>query len=314
MLGRLTLLSLAFAATGLGGCVSNRRCRPCCDSPEVVVVPTDGTAVAVESPEAVAARRATAIRMMDEARARTAYLPMKSEDEARKSMPSMEDFPVVPNLIRIAAVMPKTMEAEMEAWDALRREGTVDKRLLSDVFYVVSKSNECGHCMGHIVFSAGLRETGAAKKPIEKVLDIDAESSLDPRRRATFAFARKVSRDPHSVGPADIESLRPFFKDKQIVELILVINRYRTMNTLAEAFGSPLETINVFDPKNAKPKPDAKGTGGAKPGESKSEDPKADGRKPDAKSDAASGATPAPVADPAPAPSPAPEEPPMPSK
>ena len=272
MLGRITSLAFAVAAAVLPGCVSNRCCRPCCGVPDVVTSPS---VAAVESPEAAAARRAPAIRMMDEARARTAYLPMKSEDEARASIPSMEDFPIVPNLIRIAAAMPKTMEAEMVAWDAVRQEGTVDKRLLSEVFYVVSKSNECGHCMGHIVFSVMIRGGEVAKQPIEKALDIDAESNLDPRRRATFAFARKVSRDPHAVGPADIASLRPFFRDEQIVELIFVINRYRTMNTLAEAFGSPLETVNVFDPKNAKQKPEEKQSDERMPGVEKPGEPPA---------------------------------------
>ena len=280
MLGRILSVAFALASALLAGCVTNRCWHPCCDAADVVVSsadapPSETASAAVESPEAAAARRAPAIRMMDEARARTAYLPMSSEDEARKSMASMEDFPIVPNLIRIAAAMPKTMEAEMEAWDALKKEGTINKRLLGEVFYVVSRSNECGHCMGHIVFGAE-----AAKAPIEKVLDIDFEGNLDPRRRATFAFARKVSRDPHSVSPADIESLRPFFKDTQIVELILVINRYRTMNALAEAFGSPLETVNVFDPKNGKPKPDAK---------------KPDGRTPDGTPAAKSDAGPAPA-------------------
>ena len=204
--------------------------------------------------------------MMDEARARTAYLPLRSEEDVRKLMPSMQGYARVPNLIRIAAARPKTMEAEMKAWNALKKERTIDPKLIAEVFWVVSKSNGCGHCMGHIAFSVEL--SGA---PLSKALDIDSEANLDPRRRATFAFARKVARDSHSVTPTDVASLRPYFKDDQIVELILTICRYDTMNTLAEAFGSPLETINVFDPKNAEKKPEPK--------EAQSESPKETGEK-----------------------------------
>ena len=104
--------------------------------------------------------------------------------------------------------------------------------------------------MGHIVFGAAL--SGA---PESKVLDIESPEHLDPLRKATFAFVRKASRDPAKVTRADIDSLRPFFKDAQIVELILAVCRFDTMNTLAEAFGTPLEKENVFDPKNAKVPP-----------------------------------------------------------
>jgi hypothetical protein len=39
--------------------------------------------------------------------------------------------------------MPKTFGAEMAAWAALGMEGTIDRRLMSEVFYVVSDANDC---------------------------------------------------------------------------------------------------------------------------------------------------------------------------
>jgi hypothetical protein len=90
-------------------------------------------------------RAARAERLMAEAKSREPHVPMLPEEDARKAVPSMERYPQVPNLIRILAAMPKTTDAEMEAWDALRRESTVDRRLLNEVFWVVSSGNECGH-------------------------------------------------------------------------------------------------------------------------------------------------------------------------
>ncbi|MEO7594269.1 MAG: hypothetical protein ABI134_23860, partial [Byssovorax sp.] len=77
----------------------------------------------------------------------------------------------------------------------------------------------------------------------------------------TFSYARKLTRAPETITRADVDALRPWFSDAQIVELAFAVCRYSTMNRLAEAFGSPLETINVFDPKNATspvPKPEEK--------------------------------------------------------
>ncbi|MCK6461394.1 MAG: hypothetical protein L6Q95_16050 [Planctomycetes bacterium] len=73
---------------------------------------------------------------------RKPFLPMLSDADARKAMGG---FPGkrAPNLARVAAHMPNTFAAEMAAWGALGQEGTIDRRLLSEVFYVVSSANDC---------------------------------------------------------------------------------------------------------------------------------------------------------------------------
>lgn len=88
---------------------------------------------------------ARARRLIEEAKAREPYLPMATEEESRARLASMDEYPRVPNLIRIASVLPKTVDADMAAWKALRAETTLDRRLLNEVFWVVSSANECGH-------------------------------------------------------------------------------------------------------------------------------------------------------------------------
>jgi alkylhydroperoxidase family enzyme len=79
---------------------------------------------------------------IEEAKLRESFLPMVPEKRAREAM---GPFPGrrVPHLARVAAHMPKTFRAEMAAWGALGQEGTLDRRLLSEVFYVVSNANDC---------------------------------------------------------------------------------------------------------------------------------------------------------------------------
>ena len=136
MRSRLALAALSAASLSLPACA-------CCRTPCAPSVPCAPAAEA--EPAGAGARAERAKRLVEQARERTAYLPIKPEEEARAKVPSMKDYPVVPNLIRIGAAMPKTMEAEMKAWEALKREGTIDKKLLNEVFYVVSSGNECGH-------------------------------------------------------------------------------------------------------------------------------------------------------------------------
>jgi biotin carboxyl carrier protein len=95
--------------------------------------------------------------------------------------------------------------------------------------------------MGHVVMTSELSGV-----PEHDVLCI--EETRDPQRAAVFQFARKVSREPASITSEDVDSLRPYLKDAQIVELVFAVCRYNTMNRLADAFGVPLEKENVFAP------------------------------------------------------------------
>ena len=134
---RLALAALLLASVPLSACAC--RTREWC-GPALAAVPVADPAAGEKQ-----ARDDRARRLLEAARNRTSYLPMKTEEETRAAMPSMKRVPAVPNLIRIAAAMPKTMDAEMKAWEALQKEGTIDRRLMNEVFYVVSSGNECGH-------------------------------------------------------------------------------------------------------------------------------------------------------------------------
>lgn len=95
--------------------------------------------------------------------------------------------------------------------------------------------------MGHVAFQsavAGLSEMHALKT--------EEPGRLDARRKVAFPFARKLTREPSKITREDVDLLRKEFKDKEIVELVFAICRYNTMNRLADAFGVPLESENVF--------------------------------------------------------------------
>jgi len=112
--------------------------------------------------------------------------------------------------------------------------------------------------MGHVVMTSEL--AGVAEHDV-----LCIEEASDPQRRAIFAFARKLSREPASITRGDVDALRPYLEDAQIVELVFAVCRFNTMNRLADAFGVPLERENVFAPpkKEArKPAAEAQAGGG----------------------------------------------------
>ena len=80
---------------------------------------------------------------LERAKERKEFFPMLSDAEAHKALPMWPKQLHVPNLARVGALMPKSMQATMSALMSERKEGTLDPKLLSDVFWVVSSANDC---------------------------------------------------------------------------------------------------------------------------------------------------------------------------
>lgn len=91
---------------------------------------------------------------------------------------------------------------------------------------------------------AGLDET-AVQERMKKLASGDW-SSFPPAERAAFAFARKLSKEPWAVGPADLAELRRLFGPERALDVIWWACRCHYMTRVADAFQLPLERENVF--------------------------------------------------------------------
>ena len=60
-------------------------------------------------------------------------------------------------------------------------------------------------------------------------LDVDW-STFSPAEQCAYAFTRKLTTAPQSIMDGDIEALREYFDDLQILEIVYVVSRYNLMN------------------------------------------------------------------------------------
>ena len=86
---------------------------------------------------------AEAKQLIEANKERTAHIRMLTDAEVHEALPKWPRQRPIPNLLRVSAYMPETMQAEMGMWRALSKEGTLDRRFLSEIFYVVSSANDC---------------------------------------------------------------------------------------------------------------------------------------------------------------------------
>jgi len=114
-------------------------------------------------------------------------------------------------------------------------EATLSYPFKVQLFWVVSRTNNCQYCIGH-------QETKllAAGVPEEVIAALDCDwSSFTDAERAAFAFARKYTLQPHTFSGTEIEGLKQFYTDRQILEMCLSMSWNNAINRWKEAIGVP---------------------------------------------------------------------------
>lgn len=112
---------------------------------------------------------------------------------------------------------------------------TLDYTFKTQLFWIVSRTNNCQYCMGHQeskLLRAGMTE--------DEIAALDGDwLQHTPAQRAAYAFARKFTYQPHLLNDADIESLKKHYTEKQILEMVLSMAGNNSINRWKEGAGIP---------------------------------------------------------------------------
>jgi alkylhydroperoxidase family enzyme len=112
---------------------------------------------------------------------------------------------------------------------------SLDYPFKTELFWIVSRTNNCQYCLGHQeskLLGAGVKE--------DEIAALDGDwSEFTPAQRSAFSFARKLTYEPDRLNDADIQGLRKFYNDLQILEMILSISGNNAINRWKEGVGVP---------------------------------------------------------------------------
>jgi AhpD family alkylhydroperoxidase len=103
------------------------------------------------------------------------------------------------------------------------------------LFWIVSRTNNCHYCLGHQ--EQKLSALGMTDDQIA-ALDFDW-LQYPPHEQAAFAYARRLTWEPHVLGDGDLETLRQHFADLEILEMTLSIAWNNAINRWKEGLGIP---------------------------------------------------------------------------
>ncbi|MCO6453884.1 MAG: carboxymuconolactone decarboxylase family protein [Pirellulaceae bacterium] len=111
----------------------------------------------------------------------------------------------------------------------------LDSAFRTQLFWIVSRTNNCQYCLGHQeskLLGAGMTE--------DEIAALDGDwAQFQPRTRAAYAFARRITYEPHRLDGTEIAELKKYYTDKQILEMILSVAANNAINRWKEGAGIP---------------------------------------------------------------------------
>lgn len=228
------------------------------DQPTVPKLLEGGSTVVERDPEWASLSYDELQSRLEQQRARKPRLPIPSWDEVKKGLPpQMAARPtrIVWNLV-CSGYVPELAVPWGQTTRTMWAESKPDRVLEESLFWVQTRAIRCNYCMGHcemLMEVAGLDKNAIAERT--RRLASDDWSAFPVREQKAFAYARKLSKTPWALTPADYAGLSNDFGAKEAMGTFFWLCRGLYMTRISDGFQLPLERENVFVDFYQKPKP-----------------------------------------------------------
>ena len=147
----------------------------------------------------------------------------------------------VPNGLRIMARRPEIVKGFI----ALRRavldpgSGTVPTELKNLCVHLASRTHGCMYCQAHSLQGAG--RAGADQARLESVWEFEQSDLFTDAEKAALDFSVKAASVPNGVIDDDIERMKRYWDEGQIVEILAAVSLYGFLNRWNDSLATPLE-------------------------------------------------------------------------
>ena len=141
-----------------------------------------------------------------------------------------------PNVHKLVAHRPEILQTFLPFYASVGR--SLERRLYEMVYIRVSMINGCHYCLQHHL--AASKRVGLTAADWQALKGGDY-AGFSPKEQAALKFAEKLTRDPHAIGDADIDHLKPHFSEAEIVDLDLLIGLINLTNRFTDPLGAEVE-------------------------------------------------------------------------
>jgi len=186
---------------------------------------------------------------LEKQRGRTPRLPVPAWDEVKKNLPpalAARPTRIVWNLV-CSGYVPELAIPWSVSTRTMWVEAPQDRVFEESLFWVQTRSIRCNYCMGHcemLLEVAGLDKGDVAERT--RRLAGDDWSCFPPAEQRAFAYARKLTKTPWALTPADYKRLEADFGPQRAMATFWWLCRGLYMTRVSDGFQLPLERDNVF--------------------------------------------------------------------
>ncbi len=167
--------------------------------------------------------------------------PATIAEAPAKAQPLLEavkaQLGVVPNMLRLIATSPQTLEAYLSVSGALGK-GALPAATRERIALAVAEVNGCGYCLSaHSYLGKNLAHLDDAEIAANR-----GGASNDPRADAAVRFAAKVTRQRGQLNDADLSAVKlAGYSDAQVLEIIMHVAINTFTNYVNEALGTDID-------------------------------------------------------------------------
>lgn len=139
------------------------------------------------------------------------------------------------NFERALLHVPKLKELYDSMYDLLWDEDEIEKEIKEKVRLLLANMNGCQTCM-----SLSYTGEGLLNEPIQKAVSNQDFSAFAPFDQQLFIFIEKFSRNPKEISEDDIDWLKQFFNEQQVMKLLSFIH-------LFDGFHKIIVSLDLYD-------------------------------------------------------------------
>jgi alkylhydroperoxidase family enzyme len=186
---------------------------------------------------------------LERQRARTPRLPIPTWDEVKKNLPpaiAARPTRIVWNLV-CSGYVPELAIPWSVGTRTMWAEAKPNRVFEESLFWVQTRSIRCNYCMGHcemLLEVAGLDKGAVAERT--RRLAGDDWSCFPPAEQRAYAYARKLTKTPWELTPADYKAIEKDLGPDQALATFWWLCRGLYMTRVSDGFQLPLERDNVF--------------------------------------------------------------------
>jgi uncharacterized peroxidase-related enzyme len=142
----------------------------------------------------------------------------------------------LPHYFMSLGAMPKVIEAQLQMDEAIMGDGALTKLVKEQIAVVVSSINSSSYC---VKFHMELLRRFGIDRAMERKLTTDYESGpFEPKVKALFQFAEKLTKKPDDILESDIAALKTAgWNDDAVRETVLTVAYFGYINRVSLGLG-----------------------------------------------------------------------------